>query len=270
LNLAQRSGQDFQAVVLRYVVERFLARLANGPHKDRFVLKGAMLFVVWKLEDKRSTLDLDLLGLGDNDPATLTHVMQEVFQTPVNKDGLTFLPESLKAEAIREAAAYEGVRIRGTVFLGTMSVRIQIDVGFGDTVVPSAALLEFPALLDAQGPLIHVYSPESVIAEKYHAMVVLGMANSRMKDYLDLWVLLQHFPLEPRTVEQAIRQTFDRRRTSLPGETPIGLSEEFAGSDLKQRQWAAFRRRQRLESTVPDLHEIIADIGNFFASLDLA
>lgn len=263
LNLSKSTGQDFQSLVLRYTVERFLVRLAMSTHVDRFVLKGAMLYVTWKLDEKRSTMDLDLLGIGSPDPTPLAEIIGSICAIETEDNGLTFDRKTVVASAIREDAVYDGVRVVVQVHLGTMPVRFQIDVGFGDAIVPDPLLAEFPALLSERGPLVMSYPRETVIAEKFHAIVLLGMANSRMKDYFDLWMLSRTFSFEWGVLHEAVESTFRRRQTPLPEGNPIGLSEEFASNESKRLQWAGFVKRQRSAIEPPDLPSVVEALHRF-------
>lgn len=267
LNLAKATGEDFQAIVLRYAVERFLARLAISPHRNQFVLKGAMLYVAWKLDDRRTTMDLDLLGFGIPDPKHLAEVIGSVCNVTTEDDGLIFDGTKVAASPIREDSVYDGVRVVVPVYLGVMPIRLQVDVGFGDSIVPAAQEAEFPALLAKHGPMVMTYSPETVIAEKYHAMILLGMANSRMKDYFDIWMLSRTLTLNEDNLREAIKSTFARRQTPLPELTPVGLTDEFANNDSKRLQWAGFVKRQRREPAPPDLPEIVRAVREFLENL---
>ncbi len=257
LNLARSTGRDFQELMIRYTVERFLARLAESKHRDRFILKGAMLFIPWKLDDKRTTMDLDLLGYGSPDMENLRQVFQQICDTEIENDGLKFDKESVTVTQIREESVYDGVRVIVRVTLGTMPIRLQVDVGFGDQIVPAPQSAEFPALLAEHGPIIRSYSPETVIAEKFNAMVVLGMANSRMKDYFDIWMLSRNFTIKADVLREAIKDTFSKRRTEFPQNEPIALSEDFFSNESKQHQWKGFIRKQRKLESVHSLSKII-------------
>lgn len=263
LNLARTTGRTFEELTIRYTVERFLARLEKSTHQDRFILKGAMLYTLWELNSNRTTMDLDLLGSGSSDIEDMRRVAQGICETKIEDDGLIFNKESVSVTRIREDSAYHGVRIVIRVALGTMQIRLQVDVGFGDQIVPSPQWAEFPALLAERGPVIRTYSPETVISEKFNATIVLGMANSRMKDYFDIWMLSQHFTIKASVLREAIKQTFSKRHTELPRSEPIALSKNFFNNTSKQRQWKGFLRKQgRLES-VPSLPEIIEILCEF-------
>ncbi len=263
LNLARATGRDFQELTVRYAVERFLARLVESEHRDRFILKGAMLYIPWNLDDKRTTMDLDLLGFGNPDLENLYQVFRQICEVEIADDGLAFDKENITAAPIREESVYDGVRVVVRIALGAMLIPLQVDVGFGDHIVPEPRPSEFPALLAEHGPVIRLYSPETVIAEKFNAMVLLGMANSRMKDYFDIWMLSRHFTIEGTVLREAIRQTFTKRQTALPETEPIGLSDEFSSNESKRHQWQGFVRRQRKQDSSPDFTEIVATIRGF-------
>ncbi len=263
LNLARSTGRDFNELAVRYTVERFLARLAASEYRDKFILKGAMLYIPWRLDEKRTTMDLDLLGFGSSDLKSMEKVFRQICDTVVENDGIRFDNESIAVSMIREEAFYDGVRIVARAALGNMHLRLQIDAGFGVPVIPAPQETEFPALLAEHGPIIYSYSPETVIAEKFNAMVVLGMANSRLKDYFDIWMLSRNFTIEADILLEAVKQTFGRRHTELPHREPVALSEDFSGNQSKQQQWQGFISRQRKQKAVPGLPEIIKALRAF-------
>ena len=226
LNLATERKEDFGLVVTRYGLERFPYRLSVSPHRDSFVLKGALLLQLWTAETYRPTRDLDLLGRGVSN-VSYRKIFSEVCSQKVEDDGLTFPPDTIRVERIRDDEAYEGVRVRVEARLGDVRVPLQIDVGLGDTIIPSSEELEYPTLLKFAAPKLHAYSKESVVAEKFEAMVKLGMANSRMKDFYDLWVLAKRFEFESATLAAAIQATFKTRRTTLPRSSPLALQADF-------------------------------------------
>jgi hypothetical protein len=261
LALAHERGEDFQFLLSRWVVERFLSRLAASGQKDRFILKGATLFLAWEGRLHRPTRDLDLLGFGSPEVMEVVQRIQDVCATRA-ADGLIFELKGIQGERIREDAEYEGVRVRVPVTLDGARVMMQIDIGFGDLVDPPPMEVTLPALLPLDAPVLRGYPREVVIAEKFHAMVVLGIANSRMKDFFDIWTLAstQRFDLE--RLSQAIRSTFERRRTGLPERTPVALTAEFLGDGAKQKQWLAFGLRLGLKElpSLPVVGEQISDL----------
>jgi predicted nucleotidyltransferase component of viral defense system len=261
LNLATERKEDFGLVLTRYGLERFLYRLSISPHRDGFVLKGALLLQLWTAEIYRPTHDLDLLGRALSD-INLRKVFTEVCSQNVEDDGLTFLPGTIRVERIRDEEAYEGVRVRVEARLGDARIPLQIDVGLGDTIVPASEELEYSTLLEFPAPKLHAYSKESVIAEKFEAMVKLGVANSRMKDFYDLWVLAQRFEFDSSTLAAAIQSTFKTRRTALPRSSPLALRTEFYELPTKQTQWRALLQKSKLKAD-SSLKEIIEVIREF-------
>ena len=263
LNLSRERNEDFNLILTRYAVERFLYRLSKSKHVDRFILKGAMLTAIWIGEVHRPTRDLDLLGFGDPEAEALKAVIREICLVEVEKDGLEYEADSVEIEEIRENQEYPGQRVKVNAKLGSARIRIQIDVGFGDAVTPKAKLINFPVLLDFPAPRIRAYPRETLIAEKLQAMVALGMANSRMKDYYDIYVLSKTFSFDGRSLVMAITATFERRDTPIPGDIPLALSDEFAMSKDKVSQWKGFINRSGLGNLDVDLAQIVAVLRDF-------
>ena len=248
----------------RYVRERFLYRLARSEHADRFVLKGAMLFLVWSGALHRVTRDIDLLGYGEIGEEALRAIAQDICTVRVSDDGVAFAPESVVTERIRSGQEYEGIRLRITAHLGSAVVSFRVDVGFGDDVTPSPRLETFPTLLDFEAPRVRVYPRETVIAEKFQTMVQRGIVNSRMKDYYDLAYLAGAFDFEGAILVQAIRRTFERRNTLVPSDIPLALSKTCAEDTAKRRQWRAFLQKSRLGDD--DLKEVVELLASFLMS----
>jgi hypothetical protein len=259
LNLARERGENFDYLLTRFGLERFLYRLANSPHRDRFILKGAMLFLLWGMDEHRPTRDADLLGFGENGPENLVAIFQEVCRVAVMDDGLIFEPESVQAALIREEMEYGGIRVALRGMLDRARISLQLDVGFGDAVTPHAAEVEYPTLLDLPAPHLRIYPKETVIAEKFQAMVHLGMANSRMKDFYDIWVLARTFDFDGKLLRTAIELTFERRRTAVPVQVPLALTADFYADPAKQMQWRGFLRRNGL-SDGDTLLEAVAEV----------
>ena len=257
LNLAHARGQPMDLLLTRYALERLLHRLSLSPHRERFVLKGAMLLVTWFDEPHRATRDVDLLGFGDASEDALLTTFREIMAIEAD-DGVHFDLKNLRIEAIREALEYGGSRLRTTAALAGARIPITVDIGFGDAIAPEAQDVNLPVLLDMPSPHLRAYPPETVIAEKLHAMVALGRANSRMKDYYDVWMLTSTFDLDPDRMRQAIAATFARRSTVIPKQVPDGLSDAFADDPAKQRHWNAFVRD--LTGSVPQLDRVVADL----------
>jgi len=215
LNHARAGGRPFNEVLQYFCLERFLYRMGRSPYRDRLVLKGALMFTVWQSLVTRSTRDIDLLGHIDNTVEQVMSTIRAICQEPAPEDGLRFDADSIVGERIIEAADYAGVRVRFTAYLGRARIPMQIDVGFGDPVVPGPSLVSLPAILNLPRPEVQGYSRESAIAEKFQVMVYLGEINSRMKDFYDIWLLATGFSFDGLLPAQAIRETFDWRRTTF-------------------------------------------------------
>ena len=243
LTLARANGEDFNYILTRYALERLLVRLMRSAHGDGFLLKGAMLFRAWSPRLHRPTRDLDLLGRGAPDLDRLAATFRDVAVAEVDADGVTFDAATVRAARIKEDADYEGVRVTLTGSLGSARLDLQIDIGFGDVVTPAATEIEFPTLLGPEPIRILAYPRETVVAEKVHAMVHLGIANSRMKDFFDLWFLSREFAFDGSVVSAAIRATFERRGTPIPSAPPIALTTSFSTDAGKTAQWRAFLAR---------------------------
>ncbi len=247
LNLSRERGEDFNYLLTRYGNERLLYRLARSQYRDQFVLKGAALFETWSEGPHRATRDIDLLGFGDSATARVESVFQELCTIEVEPDGLRMLPETVRAEEIRGQQQYGGVRVRLTADLDGARIALQVDIGFGDAVTPGTEEADFPTLLEFPAPHLRTYPRETVVAEKFEAMVRLGVANTRMKDFYDLWTLARVFSFDGAQLARALAATFDRRGTDLPVETPTALGPEFVDDATKRRQWSAFLDRSGLE-----------------------
>jgi predicted nucleotidyltransferase component of viral defense system len=236
LNLARRDGRVFDVVLVRYALERLLYRLSVSEHRDRFVLKGGMLITIWLAGDNRETRDADFLGHGDASEATIRVTFAEIMGIS-SDDGLRFDIDNMTAATIRDDMEYGGIRLRVPAYLERTRIPMVIDIGFGDALAAAPEELAYPTLLDMEAPRIRSYPPATVIAEKFQAMVALGIGNGRMKDYYDLWALPQAIPIAADDLDAAIRATFERRRTDIPRERPPGLSGELVDDETKQRQW---------------------------------
>ena len=246
LNIAKAEQSDFNSVLVRYALERFLYRLGKSAHADHFVLKGAMLFNLWYAMPHRPTRDVDLLGFGPSDLGSIAQAFREIVNV-VGQDGIVFDAASVHVEEIRKNAGYAGARVIVSAELARARCKTQIDVGFGDAVTPGPVDAVYPVLIaDFAAPRLRTYPVYTVVAEKLHAMVLLGMTNSRLKDYLDLSVLLEREVLDPATLAAAIAATFTRRGTTLPTVLPIGLSDEFANDQSRQALWVAFLKKNAL------------------------
>jgi len=264
LNLARERGENYQLLLTRYALERFLYRLSISRYAHSFVLKGAFRFMAWTNEAHRPTRDMDFAGTGDESPEALGMVISELcWIEDAPDDGLQFDAGMVQVEAIREDQVYQGLRVKFVAHLGNIPINVQIDVGFGDAVTPGPEVIDYPTLLDQPAPRIRAYPKESVVAEKLQAMVAIGMPNSRMKDFYDIWTMARVFPFEGAVLAQAIKATFARRKTTLPENVPTGLSDEFAQDSGKAAQWGAFVKRNGLETGGASLPQVIANLRGF-------
>jgi len=263
LSKAKETGRRFNDLLQHFAMERFLYRLSKSEHADRFVLKGALMLTVWRIPQSRPTLDIDLLGRGSNNPDEMVAVTRAVCQQAVEPDGMSFDADTVVGVRIVEEAEYEGARLRFRGSLGNAAVPMQIDVGFGDVVVPPAEMVEYPTLLDFPVPRLRGYSKESTIAEKFHAMGSRGLLTSRMKDFFDVRVLSRQFDFDGATLAEAIQVAFARRATPL-SQTSDVLTAAFAQDEVKVSQWRAFRRRVEAPE---DLAEVVAHLAGFLGPI---
>jgi hypothetical protein len=244
---ADAAKQDFNLTLTHYGLERLLYRLSISAHAPNFLLKGALLFSLWYDVPKRPTRDADLLGFGPEDIDCAVATFREVCQIPA-EDGIAFDPTSVKGSVIRKEAGYGGVRIDLQAKLDGARISLQVDIGFGDAVTPAPEAISYPVLLDDMpAPQLRAYPKYTVVAEKFHAICVLGMTNTRMKDYFDLWVLLGDNTLDPSELRRAIGATFTRRKMAMPSILPAGLDDAFGADTIKQTQWNAFLKKNRLD-----------------------
>lgn len=269
LNRARAEGRPFNELLQYFAMERFLYRLGCSPYRDHFVLKGALMFIVWQVPFPRPTRDIDLLARMDNAVQHVTTALRDICEVSVPDDGLRFAGETAVGERIMEAADYAGVRVRFTAFLGKARIPMQVDVGFGDPVTPNPSVIRWPTLLDFPAPELQGYSRESTIAEKVQIMVRLGEINSRMKDFFDVWLLAARGSFEGETLARAIQATFQQRGTVIPA-SPVALSDAFARDPERQVRWEAFLRRYRLsrDADIPTrLTEVVRVIAAFLGPL---
>jgi len=265
LNYAKSHDEDFNMVLSRYGIERLLYRLSISPYADRFVLKGASLFLVWTGQNVRPTRDADFLGFGDSDTSHVASVFAKLCSVSgEDVDGVRFLVESVMADDIRDNQEYAGVRVRLRALLHTAEIAVQVDIGFGDAVTPGIENALFPTLLEGMpAPAVRVYPRYTMVAEKFEAMVRLGIANSRMKDFYDVWLLSRLFEFDGKLLAGAVRNTFERRSTPPRAGRPMAFSEEFTNDRQKQAQWRAFVRKSRSEAVSGDLGAAMSDIAAF-------
>lgn len=271
LNLAKERRAEFQLILIQYGIERLLYRLSRSAYNDRFLLKGAMLFSVWSDEPFRSTRDVDLLGQGDSSVPATRKAFEDICRTAVEDDGIEFMVDSIEGEEIRADQEYLGVRLRFEARLAGARIPIQIDIGFGDAVIPPPELIDYPVMLDSPVPRLRVYPREVVVAEKFHAMVIRGIANSRMKDFFDVWILASIFEFAGPRLSDAVAATFERRNTPLPSNpAPLALTGEFYNDAGKQIQWNAFLRKGRLKIQETDFGKVVLLLREFLMPPTLA
>ncbi len=261
MNLARARNEEFGLIITRYGIERLLYRLSQSQYRSAFVLKGALLFELWTNRPHRPTHDLDLAGWHETTAAGMKEVLAEICALPVESDGLAFDAKAVRAETIREELAYQGVRVRCLAYLGNARIPLQVDVGFGDVITPGPVKLEYPTLLDFPAPKLQAYPRETMVAEKFHALVRLGLTNSRMKDFNDLWTLARHFPFDGRLLARALEATFRRQKTEIPAADPLPLTAEFAES--RAGQWRTFLRKNALETEGATLERVTGDLQQF-------
>jgi hypothetical protein len=262
---ADATKQDFNLTLAHYGLERLLYRLSISPHAGNYLLKGALLFSLWYDRPHRPTRDADLLGFGPDDIDSAVAAFREICAMEV-EDGIAFDLASVKGSVIRKEAGYGGVRIDLLAKLDGARITLQVDIGFGDAVTPAPELVSYPVLLDdLPAPQLRSYPKYTVVAEKFHAVCLLGMANTRMKDYFDLWVLLTEGALESTELRRAVEATFARRQFLVPNAVPSGLSDSFAQDAVKRAQWAAFLKKNRLDAL--DLVEVVNLLRDEFQKL---
>ncbi|MTJ09921.1 MULTISPECIES: nucleotidyl transferase AbiEii/AbiGii toxin family protein [unclassified Anabaena] len=263
LNLSKKRGEDYNYLLILYLGERLLYRLSQSLYQQQFILKGATLFKVWNGEPHRATKDLDFLSFGNNEVEHIEKVFQEICLIECEEDGIIFLPESIKAQVIKEDQQYEGVRIEIIGKLNNIHRPLQVDIGFGDVVTPDAKEQIIDTILNVPKPILRIYPRETAIAEKFQAMVDLGIKNSRMKDFYDIWFLCKDFEFQGDLLCQAIGNTFKRRKTEIPAKEPLAFTQEFSNAPEKQTQWKAFLKKSNIGKPQLTFDEVVAVIKNF-------
>lgn len=261
-NRAKDEGRPFQEFLQYYGLERFLFRLSRSPHGGKFVLKGALMLRVWDAASSRPTRDIDFLGFTNNDIDEVEAIIVDACNGDCADDGIVFDSKSVKGERIKEDADYEGIRVKFVGYLEKARIPMQIDIAFGDVMHPNATLADYPTLLDGPGLTLQVYPRETVIAEKFQAMVHLGTLNSRMKDFYDIWLLSRQFDFDGPGLGEAISKTFENRGTAIET-NPIAFTPAFYENEDKAKQWAAFLRKSHLTGGPADLGEAVRHISVF-------
>lgn len=265
-NLARETSRPLQELMQYFVMERFLFRLSKSKYADRFVLKGALMFIFWGTPQSRATRDIDLLARADNSVETMSRIIIEVCQHPVEPDGVEFISDSIQGAIIKEEAEYSGVRVTFVAKIQNAQLPMQLDIGFGDVIYPAAISMVYPTMLDFESPRLVGYPKETVIAEKFEAMVKLGQLNSRMKDFFDIHLLARQFKFDAAVLIRAIQKTFTNRGTKIVAK-PLVFSPSFLEDSAKQTQWAAFVRKSKLSGTPASFAAIVDDIRDFLEPL---
>jgi hypothetical protein len=262
LNLAQKRGEEFQSLLIRYANERLIYRLAASAHVDDFILKGAMLLYVWSPHPFRATQDVDLLGRGAVTVERLLDVFRGLCTAKVADDGLAFQADTVRVGLIRQEDEYGGFRVKLQAKLTAARIDLQVDVGVGDAVA-QLSTIDYPTLLEFPAPRLRAYSREAAIAEKFHAMVDHGLENSRMKDFFDVWALSREFAFDGTALAAAIGATFGRRGTPIPAATPVAFTPAFTADPTKTKQWKAFLVRSRVRMEPPPFEVVLARVAEF-------
>jgi predicted nucleotidyltransferase component of viral defense system len=264
---SRERGEDFQFLLQRYAAERFLYRLGLSAHRSRFILKGAMLFALWGGPVYRPTRDLDFTGYGSADTDDVLSAFRDVCALSVDDDGLVFDLSTLSAAPIRGASEYHGLRVKMQSGLAGARIDMQMDIGFGNAIHPPAVNAEYPTLLDMPAPRIMAYPQEAVVAEKLHAIAVLGAVNSRYKDFYDLYALARQFSFKGGSLSDAISSTFKRRRTEITAVLPIGLTAAFYADADRAVQWRAYINRNKLPGATQDFAVVGELIQSFLSPI---
>ncbi len=262
LNQARAQGRPFQELLQYFAMERFLYRLSRSPLRDRFVLKGALLLTAWRAPLSRPTMDIDLAGRTSNNLDHIAEHIGAVCETVTEPDGIVFDRASIEVSRIKEDAEHEGVRVRFHALLAKARIPMQIDIGFGDVIIPGPTEVEYPTLLEFPAPVLQSYPRETVVAEKLEALTVLGVLNSRMKDYYDLALLSRMYAFEGELLTTALVATFRHRGTSVEAE-PVGLTDAFCADPAREVQWRAFVRRSRSLQEPGGLEQLVAEVRRF-------
>ncbi|MDD5687751.1 MAG: nucleotidyl transferase AbiEii/AbiGii toxin family protein [Elusimicrobia bacterium] len=260
---AKETNRPFSEILQYYGMERFLYRFSCSKYTNKFILKGALMFTVWQIPERRTTLDIDFLARFDNQVSHIEKVVKDVCNISVVPDGLVFDSGTVSGQKIKENADYEGVRVKFLGFLERSRISMQIDVGFGDIIYPNPKNIEYPSILDLPKPHIKGYTIESVVSEKFEAMVKLGLLNSRMKDFYDIWVMIHQFDFNGSEIIEALKKTFKHRKTILPECKPLFAEEIYNEKSDRQTLWQAFLKKGDIEHAPDKLHTIAIEIEKF-------
>lgn len=262
-NKAKEANRPFSEILQYYGMERFLYRFSRSKYANKFILKGALMFTVWQVPERRTTLDIDFSTHYDNQTATIEKVIREVCKVSVSQDGLVFDLQTVKGQKIKEDADYEGVRVKFRGFLERSRIPMQIDVAFGDVIYPKPKTIDYPVILDFPKPHLKGYPAESVVSEKFEAMVKLGLLNSRMKDFYDIWLMMCQFDFDGLRLVEALKRTFKHRKTSLPQRKPLFAEEIYDVKSDRQTLWRAFLKKGDIKHAPGKLRSAASGIEKF-------
>jgi hypothetical protein len=266
-NKAKEANRPFAEVLQYYGMERFLYRFSKSKYVGKFILKGALMFTVWHVPERRTTLDIDFLARFDNQIASIEKVITDVCKVVVVPDGLVFDSETIKGQRTKEGADYEGIRVKFAGLLDRSRIPMQIDVGFGDIIYPKPKLFNYPVILDLPEPHLKGYPLESVISEKFEAMINLGLLNSRMKDFYDIWLMMRQFDFNGSNLAEALKRTFEHRKTNLPKERPLFAEEIYDEKSDRQTLWKAFLIKDNIKHAPDKLSATAKEIEEFLIHL---
>lgn len=264
-NKAKETNRPFSEILQYYGMERFLYRVSRSKYMDKFILKGALMFTVWQVPERRTTLDIDFSARYDNQVTSIERMIKDVCKVSVAADGLIFDPQTIKGRKIRENVDYEGVRIKFTGFLERSRIAMQIDVAFGDVIYPKPRAIDYPVILDFPKPHLKGYPAESVVSEKFETMVKLGLLNSRMKDFYDIWLMMRRFDFNGSKLSEALKRTFDHRKTLLPKHRPLFTEEIYDDKSDRQILWKAFLKKGNIKHAPEKLSTTAREIEEFLS-----
>jgi predicted nucleotidyltransferase component of viral defense system len=262
-NIARETNRPFAEVLQYYAMERFLYRFSKSQYAGNFILKGALMFTVWNIPQRRTTLDIDFLARLDNKTITIEKVVKDLCKVKVMANGLVFDPGAVRGQRIKEDADYEGVRVKFVGFLERSRVPMQIDVGFGDVIYPRPKMIDYPVILDLPKPRLKGYPLETVVSEKFENIVKLGLLNSRMKDFYDMWLMIHQFNFNGSSLAEALKRTFEHRKTDLPKEKPLFADEIYDEKSDRQILWKAFLRKGDIQHAPEKLFTTAKEIEKF-------
>jgi hypothetical protein len=262
LNKARQTGRPFYELLQYYSMERFLYRLSKSPHANKFVLKGVLMLAVWNAPLLRPTRDIDLLGKFKKDIVTVAEIIRDICIQDVEPDGIVLDITSVRGEQVVEGADYEGVRVHFRGTLGPSRINMQLDISFGDIVIPSDTPVDYPTILDMPHPRLRGYTRESAIAEKFQTMVKLDILNTRLKDFYDIWLISRQFSFDGQTLAKAVGKTFSKRGTKVVAR-PIAFTKAFFEDQDKQQQWRGFIRKARIVNAPSELDKVIDAVAGF-------